>query len=142
MSANDPERTRVPIAPAVLENLLLQRQISSQLLQPIVFILQLLQALGLIDVQAAGFPSVPVVALLGVIAASLQAAAMLLPCPCITSICRSFVTICSAANLFLGICLLFPKPCSLSPPSLEKAGQVRGVDSHHDKQSQSLLSHR
>jgi transposase len=34
---------------------------------------------------------------------------MLLPCPCSTSIGRSFVTICSAANLFLGIFLLLPR---------------------------------
>ena len=59
-----------------------------------------------------------------VIPASLQAAAMLLPCPCITSICRSFVTICSAPNLFLGIVILLPRLISLIPPGSEKAGQV------------------
>jgi len=47
--------------------------------------------------------------LCSVIPASLQAAPILLPCPCKTSICRSFVTICSAANLFLGIVLLLSR---------------------------------
>ena len=40
--------------------------------------------------------------------ASLQAAAMLLHWLCRTYTCRSFVTICSAPNLFFGIGLLFP----------------------------------
>jgi len=45
--------------------LLLQRQISNQLLQPGVLILQLLQASGLANVRATVFLSVPVVALFG-----------------------------------------------------------------------------
>jgi hypothetical protein len=47
----------------VLEYLFLQQQFSNQLLQPIVLALQLLQASGLVDVQAAVFLPIPVVAL-------------------------------------------------------------------------------
>jgi hypothetical protein len=47
--------------------------------------------------------------LCSVIPASLQAEAMLLPFPCITAICRSFVTICSAPNRPLGMALLLPQ---------------------------------
>ena len=45
--------------------------------------------------------------LCSVVPASLQATAIVLPCACKTSIWRSFVTICSAANLFLAIFFLF-----------------------------------
>jgi hypothetical protein len=80
--------------------------------------LSLLQAVEDLAIQA----FVP--ELCSVIPASLQADAILLPCPCITSICRSLVTICSAAKFFLGIFLLLPRLISLIPPGLEKAGQV------------------
>ena len=62
--------------------------------------------------------------------APLQAAAMLLPCPCITWICRSFVTICSATNFFLGIFLLLPRPIVSHSPWFRKgrSGQEYGPD--------------
>lgn len=61
-----------------------------------------------------------------VVPASLQAAARLLPCPCRTSICRSFVTICSAPNRRpLGIA---PSPSRLILSS--RLVQKRPVRSH------------
>ena len=63
----------------------------------------LLQAIEYLTVQAF------VAELRSVVPTPLRAAAIHLPCPCKTSICRSFVTICSAPNLFLGIILLPPR---------------------------------
>lgn len=66
-------------------------------------------------------------------AASLQAAETLLLCPCITSICRSFVTICLATNLFLGIFFLHPRACFLILPGSEKAGHVTEISGSDQK---------
>src|SRR3974390_273230 len=44
-----------------------------------------------------------------VVPASLRAAETLLPCPCKMSICRSFVTICSAPNRPFGMALLLAR---------------------------------
>lgn len=49
----------------VLQDLLFERKIGHQLLQPAVLLLQLLQLPGLLDVQTTVFLSLPVVALLG-----------------------------------------------------------------------------
>jgi len=47
-----------------------------------------------------------------------------LPWLCNTSTCRSFVTICSAPNLFFGIDFLLSRLFSLISPGSENAGQV------------------
>ena len=49
----------------ILQDLLFERKIGHQLLEPTVLKLQLLELAGLLDVQTTVFPPVPVVALLG-----------------------------------------------------------------------------
>ena len=71
----------------ILQNLLLKRQVSNKTLQPGVLTLELFEPLRLFDLQAAVF------------------IAMVRPCATSTSICRSFVTICSGLFRFLGIFL-------------------------------------
>lgn len=80
--------------------------------------LNLLQALEHLAVQA----FVP--DLCSVVRASLQAVAMVLRRPCDTPICGGFVTIYSAANLFRGMFLLLPGPCSIILSGAEKRVQV------------------
>ena len=58
--------------------------------------------------------------------ASLQAMAIVLPCPCSTSIWRSFVTICSAASLFLAIFFLLSS--SILSHRLVQKKQARLID--------------
>ena len=61
-----------------------------------------------------------------VLPASLQADAMLFLFPCITSICRSFVTNCWAANFFLGI--FFSSPGQILSFRLVQKKPVRSTE--------------
>jgi len=70
---------------------------------------------------------------------AIHGAATLLPCPCKTSIYCSFVTICSASNLFLGIIFLSRLIVShrlvQSRRYLDRVGQIDPHQSVHQNLS-------